>query len=141
MKIYSFCIIFQCIAQHCTFTIEFIHLSFILFTYFLYIDYILHTYCLDIVCVLFTYCLHIVHILFSYCLHIVYILFTYCLLIIYILFTNCLLYRFLVSACYSKAKVAAAGAGIVYFLRYVPYMYIAIREVAAGDKISAFVKT
>ena len=49
--------------------------------------------------------------------------------------------RFLVSACYSKAKIAAACAGIVYFLSYVPYMYIAIREVAAGDKISAFVKS
>ena len=49
--------------------------------------------------------------------------------------------RFLVSVCYSKAKVAAACAGIVYFISYVPYMYIAIREEAAGDKISAFVKT
>jgi len=50
-------------------------------------------------------------------------------------------FRFLVSVCYSKAKVAAACAGIVYFLSYVPYMYIAIREEAAGDKISAFVKS
>ena len=50
-------------------------------------------------------------------------------------------FSFLVSVCYSKAKVAAACAGIVYFLSYVPYMYIAIREEAAGDKISAFVKS
>lgn len=50
-------------------------------------------------------------------------------------------FSFLVSVCYSKAKVAAACAGIVYFLSYVPYMYIAIREEAAGDRISAFVKS
>jgi len=50
-------------------------------------------------------------------------------------------FSFLVSACYSKAKIAAACAGIVYFLSYVPYMYIAIREVGAGDRISAFVKS
>jgi len=49
--------------------------------------------------------------------------------------------RFLVSVCYSRAKVAAACAGIVYFLSYVPYMYVAIREEAAGDNISALVKT
>jgi len=46
-----------------------------------------------------------------------------------------------VSVCYSRAKVAAACAGIVYFLSYVPYMYVAIREEAAGDKISAVVKS
>ena len=45
------------------------------------------------------------------------------------------------SVCYSKAKVAAACAGIVYFLSYVPYMYIAIREDAAGDKISPWTKS
>jgi len=53
----------------------------------------------------------------------------------------CYCYRFLVSACYSKAKVAAACAGILYFISYVPYMYVAIREEAAGDKISAAVKS
>jgi len=47
----------------------------------------------------------------------------------------------MVSACYSKAKVAAACAGIVYFLSYVPYMYVAIREEAAGDRISAIIKS
>ena len=45
------------------------------------------------------------------------------------------------SVCYSKAKVAAACAGIVYFLSYVPYMYVAIREEAAGDHISAWAKS
>ena len=52
----------------------------------------------------------------------------------------CVRRRFLVSVCYSRAKVAAACAGIVYFLSYVPYMYVAIREEAAGDHISAAVK-
>ena len=49
--------------------------------------------------------------------------------------------RFLVSVCYSKAKVAAACAGILYFLSYVPYMYVAIREEAANDNIPAWVKS
>ena len=50
-------------------------------------------------------------------------------------------YSFLISTLYSKAKVAAACAGIVYFLTYVPYMYVAIKEDVAGDSISAIVKT
>lgn len=51
------------------------------------------------------------------------------------------MYRFLVSVCYSKAKLAAACAGVIYFLTYVPYMYIAIREEAAGDRIPAWAKS
>ena len=43
--------------------------------------------------------------------------------------------------CYSKAKLAAACAGIIYFITYVPYMYVAIREEAAGDKIAAWAKS
>ena len=50
-------------------------------------------------------------------------------------------FRFLMSACYSKAKLAAACAGIIYFISYVPYMYVAIREEAAFDVIPAWVKT
>ncbi|XP_021369630.1 ATP-binding cassette sub-family A member 2-like isoform X2 [Mizuhopecten yessoensis] len=50
-------------------------------------------------------------------------------------------FSFLVSTFYSKAKVAAACAGIVYFLTYVPYMYVAIREDVAGDQISAVIKS
>ncbi|KAK3577511.1 hypothetical protein CHS0354_026468 [Potamilus streckersoni] len=50
-------------------------------------------------------------------------------------------FSFLVSSLYSKAKVAAACAGIVYFLTYVPYMYVAIKEDVAGDDISSVVKT
>ncbi len=45
------------------------------------------------------------------------------------------------TVCCSKAKVAAACAGILYFLTYVPYIYVAIREEAAGDKISAWIKS
>jgi ATP-binding cassette subfamily A (ABC1) protein 2 len=37
--------------------------------------------------------------------------------------------------------VAAACAGIIYFLTYVPYMYVAIKEDVAGDSISSIVKT
>lgn len=33
---------------------------------------------------------------------------------------------FLVSVLYSKAKLASACGGIIYFLSYVPYMYVAI---------------
>lgn len=47
----------------------------------------------------------------------------------------------MISAFYSKAKVAAACAGIIYFLTYVPYMYVAIKEDVAGDEISAEIKS
>ncbi|GFS22085.1 ATP-binding cassette sub-family A member 2-like [Elysia marginata] len=50
-------------------------------------------------------------------------------------------FSFLISVLYSKAKVAAACAGIIYFLSYVPYMYIAIKEDIAGDHISGVWKT
>ena len=50
-------------------------------------------------------------------------------------------FSFLVSVLYSKAKLAAACAGIVYFLTYVPYMYIAIKEEVAGDKVLAVTKS
>lgn len=54
---------------------------------------------------------------------------------------NCLLcFSFLVSVIYSKAKLASACGGIIYFLSYVPYMYVAIREEVAHDKITAFEK-
>lgn len=44
------------------------------------------------------------------------------------------------SVVYSKAKLASACGGIIYFLSYVPYMYVAIREEVAHDKITAFQK-
>ncbi|XP_022085288.1 ATP-binding cassette sub-family A member 2-like isoform X2 [Acanthaster planci] len=49
---------------------------------------------------------------------------------------------FLVSVLFSKAKLAAACAGIIYFTSYVPCLYIAIREesLAAVD-ISSSLKT
>lgn len=50
-------------------------------------------------------------------------------------------FSFLVSVVYSKAKLAAACAGIIYFLTYVPYMYIAVREEAAHDRIPAWLKS
>ncbi|KAL4218636.1 ATP-binding cassette sub- A member 2 [Mactra antiquata] len=50
-------------------------------------------------------------------------------------------FSFLISSIYSRAKLAAACAGIFYFITYVPYMYIAIREDVTGEKIPAIVKT
>ncbi|KAI8512473.1 ATP-binding cassette sub- A member 2 [Branchiostoma belcheri] len=50
-------------------------------------------------------------------------------------------FSFFVSVLYSKAKVAAACGGIIYFLSYVPYMYVAIREEVANDKITAAEKS
>lgn len=55
-------------------------------------------------------------------------------------FCETLLCSFLVSVIYSKAKLASACGGIIYFLSYVPYMYVAIREEVAHDKITAFEK-
>lgn len=48
----------------------------------------------------------------------------------------CLPPSFLVSVLYSKAKLASACGGIIYFLSYVPYMYVAIRE-RWPDKITS----
>ena len=39
-----------------------------------------------------------------------------------------IMFSFLVSVLYSKAKLAAACAGIIYFLTYVPYLYVSIME-------------
>ncbi|CAF1349808.1 unnamed protein product [Adineta steineri] len=47
---------------------------------------------------------------------------------------------FLVSVFYSKAKIAAACAGIIYLLTYVPCMYISIREDLAQDTIPKWAK-
>ena len=57
------------------------------------------------------------------------------LLEIYATATIC--FSFLVSSLYSKAKLAAACAGILYFLSYVPCMFISIRE--DGKALSLFV--
>uniref|UniRef100_A0A3B3QVD2 ATP-binding cassette sub-family A member 2 n=1 Tax=Paramormyrops kingsleyae TaxID=1676925 RepID=A0A3B3QVD2_9TELE len=51
-----------------------------------------------------------------------------------------IMFCFLVSVIYSKAKLASACGGIIYFLSYVPYMYVAIREEVAHDRITAFEK-
>jgi ATP-binding cassette subfamily A (ABC1) protein 2 len=42
---------------------------------------------------------------------------------------------------FSRAKLAAVCAGIFYFITYVPYMYIAIREDLTGTRIPAYIKT
>jgi ATP-binding cassette subfamily A (ABC1) protein 2 len=61
------------------------------------------------------------------------------LLEIYACATIC--FSFLVSSLYSKAKLAAACAGILYFLSYVPCMYISIREDVAYEIIPWWAKT
>lgn len=61
------------------------------------------------------------------------------LLEIYAVATIC--FSFLVSSLYSKAKLAAACAGILYFLSYVPCMYISIREDVAYEIIPWWAKT
>ncbi|CAD5121418.1 DgyrCDS9938 [Dimorphilus gyrociliatus] len=50
-------------------------------------------------------------------------------------------FSFLISVWYSKARLAAACAGIIYILTYVPSMYVAIKEEAAGDHIPFWAKS
>lgn len=50
-------------------------------------------------------------------------------------------FSFLISVWYSKARLAAACAGIIYILTYVPSMYVAIKEEAAGDRIPFWAKS
>ncbi|CAL8135403.1 unnamed protein product [Orchesella dallaii] len=47
-----------------------------------------------------------------------------------------IMFSFLVSVLFSKAKIAAACAGILYFMSYVPYLYIAVREEGAHKFVS-----
>ena len=54
--------------------------------------------------------------------------------------TATICFSFLVSSLYSKAKLAAASAGILYFLSYVPCMYISIREDVAFEIIPSWAK-
>ncbi|KAH3795730.1 hypothetical protein DPMN_149289, partial [Dreissena polymorpha] len=49
-------------------------------------------------------------------------------------------FSFLIGSLYSKAKLAAACAGIFYFVTYVPYIYIAISESVRGMRISCIAK-
>ena len=41
---------------------------------------------------------------------------------------------------FSKAKLAAACGGIIYFLTYMPFVFISIREDAAKVRLSGVVK-
>ena len=49
-------------------------------------------------------------------------------------------FSFMVSAMYSRAKLAAACAGILYFLSYVPCMYISIKEDVGMETVPWIVK-
>ena len=54
-----------------------------------------------------------------------------------------IVFCFLISVFFSKAKLASACGGIIYFLTYLPYVFISIREeagfvnVKAREKIAA----
>ncbi|WAR31434.1 ABCA2-like protein [Mya arenaria] len=49
-------------------------------------------------------------------------------------------FSFLVASVFSRAKLAAACAGIFYFVTYVPYMYIAVTESVRKTQTSASIK-
>ncbi|XP_070532576.1 ATP-binding cassette sub-family A member 2-like [Ptychodera flava] len=51
------------------------------------------------------------------------------------------MYCFMVSALFSKAKLAAACAGILYFISYVPYLYIALREEVVSENVPVYTKS
>lgn len=48
-----------------------------------------------------------------------------------------IVFCFLISVFFSKAKLAAACGGIVYFLTYLPYVFISIREGIGSANVSA----
>lgn len=52
----------------------------------------------------------------------------------------CCVFSFLISTLYSKAKLAAACAGIIYLLSYVPFLYISIREESEHIIIPLWIK-
>jgi len=43
---------------------------------------------------------------------------------------------FLISVFFSKAKISSACGGIIYFLTYLPYVFISIREEAGSVNVS-----
>ena len=47
-----------------------------------------------------------------------------------------IVFCFLISVFFSKAKLAAACGGIIYFLTYLPYVFISIREEAGNVNVS-----
>ncbi|KAL3870668.1 hypothetical protein ACJMK2_038713 [Sinanodonta woodiana] len=55
--------------------------------------------------------------------------------------TSSIAFSFLISSCFSKARIAAAWAGIIYFVAYVPYIYVSIKEEVTGTLLTATVKT
>ncbi|CAB3983284.1 ATP-binding cassette sub-family A member 2 isoform X4 [Paramuricea clavata] len=52
-----------------------------------------------------------------------------------------IVFCFLISVFFSKAKLAAACGGIIYFLTYMPFVFISIREDAAKVKLSGLTKS
>ncbi|KAK3602190.1 hypothetical protein CHS0354_004706 [Potamilus streckersoni] len=54
--------------------------------------------------------------------------------------TSSIAFSFLISSCFSKARIAAAWAGIIYFVAYVPYIYVSIKEEVTGILLTTTVK-
>ena len=52
-----------------------------------------------------------------------------------------IVFCFLISVFFSKAKLAAACGGIIYFLTYMPFVFISIREDAANASIGSVSKS
>jgi ATP-binding cassette subfamily A (ABC1) protein 2 len=52
-----------------------------------------------------------------------------------------IVFCFLISVFFSKAKLAAACGGIIYFLTYMPFVFISIREDAAKVRLSGLTKS
>ena len=52
-----------------------------------------------------------------------------------------IVFCFLISVFFSKAKLAAACGGIIYFLTYMPYVFISIREDAAKVRLGSVAKS
>lgn len=47
-----------------------------------------------------------------------------------------IVFCFLISVFFSKAKISSACGGIIYFLTYLPYVFISIREEAGSVNVS-----
>ncbi|XP_076818416.1 ATP-binding cassette sub-family A member 2-like isoform X1 [Clavelina lepadiformis] len=65
-------------------------------------------------------------------------------LIIWLFFTvyaaATIMFCFLVSVLFSKAKVASACSGIIYFMSYLPFAYMSIQEFVLHESISSLAK-
>ena len=50
-------------------------------------------------------------------------------------------FSFFISVLFSKAKVASACSGIMYFLTYLPYAYLSIQENVLQQPVNFYAKS